>query len=262
MEEFQIGKMHVPMALTSINLLWSSHDPSPDDAARTVIGRLPDVTQRLKGTLVPRIRVVPERQATMDLAPHVTAPLKTDQWDLSRVRRGRFGVDGLNFLVGEGVVAVRRAHQTSSSLPPQVTIPVGGRFARIVFLHTSAGTPRRARHAGDGTFFPHESSELIGVYEVAFGDGLVLPVEIRAQENVRAWDAGLDGVLYHARNIEAGALPDGRPLLAWGLEWTNSRPDEPIAEIRLRGAGGASDAHPILLGITTIEKDRLSDYRR
>lgn len=261
MNEFQIGKMHIAMALGSINLLWSTHWPDRADAARRVIELLPAVSRRLKDTFQPPIRLVPRRQKALDLSSLFNSPLKAGAFDLSGLRKGNFSVSGLDCRLGNGAILISRAHKKTAA-PVQVTIPLSGNFAALVFLQTSTGQPRDTVHAGDGTFFANESSELIGLYDIVFRDGLVLPADIRAGENVGHWDAGFKSILYHARNIEAGTLPNGDPLLIWGLEWTNPRPDAEIAEIRFHGSNGPSDAQPLLLGITTIEKDRLSDYRR
>ncbi len=44
-------------------------------------------------------------------------------------------------------------------------------------------------------------------------------------------------------------------------EWANPRPDVPIAEVTLVGAPGPSNARPILLGVTAVEKPRVEDLR-
>ncbi len=261
MNEVQIGKMHIPMALGSINLLWSTHWPARADVSRRVVELLPAVSRRLKGAYQPPIRLTPQRQATLNLSSLFNSPLKAQAFDLSGMRQGAFTTASLDCRLGNGAILISRAHQKSAS-PVQVTIPLTGNFAALVFLQTSIGKARDSIHAGDGTFFANESSELIGLYDIVFGDGMILPAEIRAGENVARWDAGFGSILYHARNIEAGILPVGSPLVIWGLEWTNPRPDEAIVEIRFRGTSGPSDAQPLLLGLTTIEKDRLSDYRR
>jgi hypothetical protein len=122
---------------------------------------------------------------------------------------------------------------------------------------------------GDGTNFPREAGELLGWYEVLFADGLTRAVEVRYSENVSAWDAGFQ-LLYYAREARAGEQPDGRPLVIWGLEWTNPRPHIEIESVVLRGAGAlpevrprgrVSDARAMLLGITAVELPKWEDYR-
>ena len=80
----------------------------------------------------------------------------------------------------------------------------------------------RPIHAGDQTHFPRESSELLGFYEIRYADDLVATHEIRFDETVGRWDAGLALPYYFARPVVAGTLPDGRDAVAVG-----QRVDEP-----------------------------------
>lgn len=260
-EEFELGKMHVPHALSSIPFLWCVHCPPKERIMRKVMSLLPGVRERMAGTWMPPVRVRPARQRTLDLSEHFNSRLKGKGWDLGGLRQGRFTADGLTCRLGKGVIVVRRPRRKGKGGASSVEIPLGRRFAKLVFLQSATAPGRRPWHAGDGTFFPRESSELLGVYDVVFEDGMVLEAEVRYAENVGTWDAGLTGIYYHARSVVAGRLPDGSPLVIWGNEWTNPRPDVAIHAVRFRGAAGASEALPILLGITGIEKVRLSDYR-
>jgi hypothetical protein len=142
-----------------------------------------------------------------------------------------------------------------------VTLPISGHFASLVFLHAATGPGRHTIHAGDQTHFAHESSELLGFYEIRYADGLLATHEIRYEENMGRWDAGLDLLLYHARSIPAGRLPDGRKAALWASEWTNPRPDVPIVSVRMVGTPGPSDALPVLFGVTAVQKPRVEDYR-
>jgi len=63
------------------------------------------------------------------------------------------------------------------------------------------------------------------------------------------------------RRLVSGRLPDGRPAVVWASEWTNPRPDVPIASVALVGSPGPSDARPILIGVTAVAKPRVEDYR-
>ncbi|HUV39490.1 MAG TPA: family 20 glycosylhydrolase, partial [Planctomycetota bacterium] len=263
MEEFELGKMHVADALSSIHFLWCEKQPPREKLVRRVMSLLPAVREKLSGRYVPPVRLTPERQHALDLSRHFNTKLRGKSWDLRGLRLGRFTADGLACRLGNGAVVVGRPRPGKSKTA--VEIPVGKRFARLVFIQSATDDGRRPVHAGDSTFFPHESSELLGVYDVCFDDGLVLEAEVRYAENVGVWNAGLKGVYYHARNIVAGTLPDGSPLVVWGHEWVNPRPDVPIRAIRFRGTSGgpapASKAQPLLLGITGVEKVKLRDYR-
>ena len=265
MEEFELGKMHIGDALSSVHYLWAETQPPKDRLIRKVMSLLPEVRTRLSGVHEPPIRLTAVRQRTIDLSRHFNVPLRTKDYDLRGLRRGVFRVDGLACRLGKGAVVVSRPRPGARRAPAGVEIPVNERFAKLVFLQSATGPGRRPVHAGDSTFFPHESSELLGAYDVVFDDGLILEAEVRYAENVGTWDAGFAGMYYHARNIVAGKLPDGSPIVIWGNEWTNPRPDVLIRRVRFRGTaagvGRQSRARPILLGITGIEKVRLSDYR-
>ena len=265
MDEFEFGKMHVGDALSSIPYLWNETPPSREHIIRQCMSLLPEVRERLAGRYEPPIRLRPPRQRTIDLAPYFNASLATREYDLRGLRQGAFRVDGLACRLGKGAVVLSRPRMGSSRAPRGVEIPVGRAFAKMVFVQSATAKGHRPVHAGDSTFFPRESSELLGVYDVVFEDALVLEADVRYAENVGAWDAGLGGMVYHARNIVAGKLPDGSRLVVWGYEWINPRPDIVIRTIRCRGTAAAlgkqSRARAMLLGITGVDKVVLRDYR-
>src|SRR5262249_46659979 len=140
-------------------------------------------------------------------------------------------------------------------------LPVAGRWASLVFLHAASAEGRPSVHAGDQTHFPHESSELLGYYEIRYADDLLDLHEIRYDENVARWDVGPSRVYYLDRAVVSGKLPDGRDAVVWASELVNRRPDVPIVSVTLVGAPGPSAARPILLGVTAVEKARVEDYR-
>jgi hypothetical protein len=264
-EEFQLGKLQIPEALYSINLLWSTHHPKREDALEQVARLLPGVRGRLAATPPPSTRAVPVRFEVLDLVDAFNHAPKGEGWDLSGLRTGEGYFVGLPFAFvdparrgGRSCVVVARR---PGDEPTEVALPIAGRWASLVFLHTATGPGRPPIHAGDQTHFPRESSELLGFYEIRFADGLAATHEIRYEENVGRWDAGLDLLLYHARSISAGKLPDGRKAVVWASEWTNPRPDLPITSVRMVGAPGPSDALPALFGVTGVQKPRVEDYR-
>ena len=131
----------------------------------------------------------------------------------------------------------------------------------MLFIQSATAQGRETIHAGDQTQFPHESSELLGFYEIQFADGLVQTHEIRYDETVGNWNLSFDMPYYLARAISAGKLADGRPAVIWASEWKNPRPDVPIVSVKMVGSPGPSTAQPILFGITAVEKPRVEDYR-
>ncbi len=281
-EDFELGMMHYPEALWSANLLWSGHWPSREDADATVSRLLPQLRDRMRWNWEkPRLwseAVSPRRMRTIDIRQACNTPLKSDQWDLSNLRLGAQNYEGLPYEVvdpdhnaGNGAVAVERLHEHRSALThTSLPIAIDGKYASLIFWQVASGEGGHATHAGDGTNYPREAAELLGWYEICFADGLTRCAEVRYGENVGAWDGG-HRLLYHAREVPAGTCPDGGELVIWGLEWTNPRPAIPITSVVLKGAGslpetrykdgGASDAMPILLGITAIEHPKWEDYR-
>ena len=263
LEEFQLGKLHFPEALFSANLLWSGAAASREDALAEVGRRLVETRTLLAATPPPSLRAHPMRFEVQDLASVVNHAPKGEAWDLSGLKPGKAVVNGLPFRIEDAgqrggrscVVVGRRPGEE----PTAVDLGLGGRWASLVFVQsaTAAGAP--PIHAGDQTHFPRESSELLGLYEIRFADGVVDTHGIRYDENVGRWDAGLDGLYYFGRALVAGTLPDGRDAVVWATEWTNPRPDVPIASVRLVGSPGPSAARPILLAVTGVEKPRVED---
>jgi hypothetical protein len=262
-EEFLLGKLQIPEAAFSINLLWSSHWPRKETALEQAGVLMPEVRRLMSPRPPPSLVADPMRFEVLDIAPAFNHAPRGDGWDLSALKPGRGYSHGLPYAIadparGASVVTVARRAGTE---PSRVALPVTGRWASLVFLHSATGEGRPSIHAGDQTHFPHESSELLGTYEIRFADELVMAHEIRFDETVGPWNAGVGRTYYLTRPVVAGKLPDGRDAVVWGSEWRNPRPDVPIVSVTLVGAPGPSDARPILLGITAVEKPRVEDYR-
>jgi hypothetical protein len=264
-EDFVLGKLQVPEAVYSSNLLWSVHDPKKEDALEHVGELLPTVRGLLAARPLPSFAADPMRFEVQDLVSAFNSAPRGEGWDLSGLKPGRHSVEGLPYAIGDpalrdgraAVVVARRPGDT----PNRAEIPVRGRWASLVFVQSATAEGRPSIHAGDQTHFPRESSELLGFYEIRYEDELVQVHEIRYDETVGRWDAGLRLPFYLARPLVPGKLPDGRAAVVWASEWANPRPDVPIASVTLVGSPGPSNARPILLGITAVEKPRVEDLR-
>ena len=263
--EFTLGKLQIPEAVFSANQLWSIHDPNREDALEHVGLLLPTLRGLLAAEPPPSFAADPMRLEVLDLASAFNSPPKGDGWDLSGLKAGRRYALGLPYAIadpslrnGRSVVVVSRRPGDEST---RVDLPVRGRWASLVFVHSATGVGRPGIHAGDQTHFPRESSELLGYYEVRYEDELVATHDIRYDETVGRWDAGLELPFYFARPLVTGTLPDGRPAVVWASEWANPRPDVAIASVTLVGSPGPSSARPILLGVTAVEKPRVEDLR-
>jgi hypothetical protein len=264
-EEFVLGKLQMPEAVYSANLLWSVHDPKREDALEHVGHLLPGVRGMLAHEPPPSYGADPMRFEILDLASAFNHPPRGDGWDLGGLRPGRHYVAGLPYTIADparwgGLSAVKVARRPGDT-PTRAALPIRGRWASLVFVQSASGEGRPTIHAGDQTHFPRESSELLGFYEIRYEDDLVVTHEIRYDETVGRWDAGLGLPLYFARPLVAGTLPDGRPAVLWASEWANPRPDVPIASVSLVGSPGPSNARPILFGVTAVEKPRVEDLR-
>jgi hypothetical protein len=264
-EEFVLGKLQVPEAVYSSNLLWSVHDPKREDALEHVGHLVASLRGFLAAEPVPSFAADPMRFEVLDIASAFNHPPRGEGWDLSGLEPGRRYVEGLPYAIadpatwgGRSVVVVARR---KGDEPTRAALPVQGRWASLVFLQSATGEGRPTVHAGDQTHFPRESSELLGFYEIRYADDLVHTHEIRYDETVGRWDRGLALPFYFARPVVAGKLPDGRTAVVWASEWANPRPDVPIASLTLVGSPGPSSARPILLGVTAVEKPRVEDLR-
>lgn len=264
-EEYVLGRLQVPEAVYSANLLWSVQDPTKEDALEHVGQLLAGVRGLVSSRPPPSFGADPMRLSVLDIVSGFNHAPAGDGWDLSGLEPGRHYVEGLPYAIAEparwgGRSAVLVARRPGDA-PTRAELPIRGRFASLVFVQSATGEGRPGVHAGDQTHFPRESAELLGFYEIRYEDGLLQAHEIRYDESVGAWNAGLRLPFYFARPLVAGVLPDGRAAVVWASEWTNPRPDVPIASVALVGSTGPSNARPILLGVTGVEKPRVEDLR-
>jgi hypothetical protein len=265
MNEFQMGKLNVPEATYTINLLWSTRYSQKLEALGETSLLMPTIRRLLMADPLPSLTANPIRFEVLDLASAFNHPPQDKEWNLAGLKSGKAYYNGMPFQIGDPaknggnscvIVSRRKGEQAS-----EVSLPVSGRWAALLFVQSSTAPGRETIHAGDQTMFPHESSELLGFYQIEFADGLVQTHEIRYDENVGVWDSSFDTPYYFTRALASGKLPDGRPAVIWASEWRNPRPEIPIASVKMVGTPGPSAAQPILFGITGVERPRVEDYR-
>jgi hypothetical protein len=264
-DEFQMGKLNIPNALFSANLLWSVHYPDRDHAFEHVGRLLPRVRRLLSTEPPPSLTATPMRFSMFDIGAAFNHGLIGADWDLSGLTPGDHYDNRLPFHLeaparSQGRAAVIVERQPGGE-PQSVPLPISGRWASLIFFQATTGPGRESIHAGDQTHFPRESSELLGMYEIRYADGLVTSHDIRYEETVGAWNAGVRHTTYFAPTVVGGTLPDGRKAALWASEWRNPRPDVPIVAVTLRGVPGPSTARPLLFAVTAVEKPRVEDYR-
>ena len=264
-EEFVLGKLQVPEAVYSANLLWSSHYPKSEDGIRAGGGALcPRCAgcsrrrRRLRPTPIPcasRCWTSPPPSTTRPRARRLR-PFRPRPRPRSRARASLTRSAIPRAARRSCVVARRPGDQ-----PTRAALPVAGRWASLLFLQAATAEGRPGIHAGDQTHFPRESSELLGFYEIRYADELVATHEIRFDETIARWDAGVSKLLYFARPVRSGPSSRRPRRRAVG-----QRVDEPPAgrAHRLRHARGVPwpigrPAHPPR--VTAVEKPRVEDYR-
>lgn len=267
-EDYELGMIHYPDGVYCANMLWSNHWPEETEAKRLSALQMPKLRDRMRrGWEKPRLwseAVEPRRKRTISIAAVGNAP---QEGELASIQSGEYA--GVPYQL-DGAVVVSRRHQGTDEYPHDSTpIPIGGKYASLIFWQTATQKGGAPMHAGDGTHYPREAAELLGWYEILYADGLTRTAEVRYGENVLAWNEGF-GRLYYAREIPAGRLASGEPLVVQGLEWTNPRPAVEIVSVTLKGAKGlpeirpkgeVSEARPMLLGITGIEHPKWEDFR-
>jgi glycosyl hydrolase family 20 len=262
-EEFILGKLQVPDATHAASLLWSSRYAGRATALAETGALQPRIRGLLAGKPLPSVHADPMRFEVLDITSAFNQAAKGTAWDLSGLKPGRGYARGLPYSIADpsrGPSAVLVARRPGDR-PTRVSLPVTGRWASLLFLQSATGEGQPSIHAGDQTHFPRESSELLGFYEIRYADDLVATHEIRFDETVGRWDAGVEKTYYLTRPVVAGRLPDGRAAVLWASEWVNGRPDVPIVSVTLVGSPGPSDALPLLFGVTAVEKPRVEDYR-
>jgi hypothetical protein len=260
-----MGKLNIPNALYSANLLWSVHYPNRDDALEEVGRQLPRVRRLISSEPPPSLIATPMRFSMLDLGAAFNHALKGSGWDLSGLVPGDHYDNRLPFHLehparGHGRAAVLVERQPGID-PHAVKLPIGGTWASLIFFQATTGAGQESIHAGDQTHFPQDSSELLGVYAIEYADGIVTTHDIRYEETVGAWNAGVRHLTYFAPVVVGGKLPDGREAALWASEWRNPRPDVPIVDVTMSGSPGPSTALPLLLAVTAVEKPRVEDYR-
>src|SRR5439155_1269144 len=161
-EEFLLGKLQVPEAAFSINLLWSSHYPKKEVALEQAGILMPEVRRLLASRPAPSLVADPMRFEVLDIAAAFNHAPKGDGWDLSGLKPGRGYSHDLPYAIADpargpavAVVARRPAPE-----PTRVPIPVTGRWASLLFLQSSTGGGRPSLYAADPTHFPHEPTGL------------------------------------------------------------------------------------------------------
>jgi hypothetical protein len=88
-EEFLLGKLQIPEAAFSINLLWSSHYPARAAALEEVSLLMPEVRRLISARPAPSLTARPIRFEVQDVRSAFNHAPKGEGWDLSGLEPGR-----------------------------------------------------------------------------------------------------------------------------------------------------------------------------
>ena len=133
-----MGKVIIPEAAYTINLLWSAHYPTKSAALEQVGQLMPKVRRLLAGDPPPSLLANPVRFEVLDLAPAFNHAPEGQGWNLSGLKSGKGYYNDLPYEIadplkngGRSCVIVARR---KSEDPSEVLLPVSGRWASLLFI--------------------------------------------------------------------------------------------------------------------------------
>lgn len=135
----------------------------------------------------------------------------------------------------QSAVRLASSLDDAPAYPSAVSIPIGKKAGKLLFLHTSAWV--------DGT------NRKVGTYCIKYGDGTESTIDIRYGDNVISWtdQRSIQG----AFRCWEGRTPNGEKVSLHRLEWTNPKPDVEIRSIEL--GSERTEAGLAVLGITGLK---------
>ena len=258
----RLGKLYD--LVYSANTAWTAHC---QDELRWVYDRriadlLPDMRAQLRDETPRSARGQAPPTRALDLSRHLTAPRRNESgtygaWDLTRLPEANLMWRGLPFQLGDGVLAVESATARGGQYPGDVTVPIGGPAAAVIFAHTAAGVGRIPD--------PFGARQVIARYEVAYADGGEESVDVAYGHHVAEWNrrhgAPLGPTFHrHAGYVATwpvdplwqGKTATGEDITLYAMEWTNPHPGKEIRSIRVAAADPDAEVALLVLGITVV----------
>ena len=250
--------------LWAANDLWSDVDPDAEreqvvsDVAAVMRHdrlRLSDLESVLQAPVELRFRPIDMTRA----AARGMYPGDSPSTDMRCLPRGAQSLGGVEFVIPEGDAAtVPTVDWHIRSTPP---VPIGGRADALAFVHT---TTIPAMHAP--TYYSLDlGPNIIGAYVVTYEDGETLEVPLEYAMKIDSFNSGymigksgdmaatIGAYDYLADPVLSGTTEDGMYTL-FMYEWVNPRPDEPIANVRLRWRAGYARGVIALIAVTAVQK--------
>ncbi len=187
---------------------------------------------------------LPANLRLLDIQPLANEPLEKGPLpngeDLAELPLGVRKLAGMWYSVGPMMIHLRASLQ--ARLPKSAEgIKVGGRFARLHFLH--------------GTQYEVADGTTIGRYTVHYADGFSEEVPIVYGEDVSVWMTWQNGprkttmanLAWTGKNGRTELSPEAKVYL-FAMVWTNPHPDRAIEAIDFTSA--VTDCSPFLVAVT------------
>ena len=232
--EFNFGKDLMHSMVGCAQMLWSTRWIEADRIPVQVQSLLPIIRRSLRGVALPSEdgeAVKPVSAPAADIG--VAGMPKRFPAGVARSGSKTFHVDA------RGPIAVVHAQGVAGGASPAESslIPVGLDVSSLLFLHACA-VPAKNLFGYASIFNFPDTADLLGWYEVAYEDGLMLMVPLRYGVNILEWTWGMPGkkvrCCYDADPIRFEA--DGAPITFFAHEWMNPRFGKVIRHIRLGGS--------------------------
>jgi hypothetical protein len=250
----------------SANTLWNAgwQDELRWTWDRAIAARLPAIRARLGDAPSPALQPG-ARFEPVDLGGAAAAPLRDETggkggYDLGTLPDGKVVLRGVPFRFQRGLVAVEGEAVAGARLPARIELPVNGRAASVIFLHTAS-----AAAASQSSLARRTGPQPMARYRVRYAGGEEEVVDVVYGWHLAEWNrrhgAPLAGMTHrHAGYVATypvdpywqGKTPAGADVTLYGLEWANPRPQQEIRAIETEAGEGAGDAALLLAAVTRV----------
>jgi hypothetical protein len=252
--EYNFGKDLVYDFVGSASLLWSKQSLPPEQLAKIVQQRMPEIRRSFRGVALPS--GYGEQIAVVKMTALRTSSAKQ--------------ISALDLHLKSGQVTWAKctfdlAGDAKSVKPTEEPLMIGEDASSLIFLHASAKPASNQPGHRYLYNFP-DTADLLGWYDVVYEDGFVATVPIRYGENILEWNwprsAKPSTYCYRADPVDCNAEKNGMATL-FAFEWVNPRFGKVIKEIRLKRPSGFKDTrgrvipeNAVILAALSITKKR------
>ena len=240
----------------SANMMWTTHywDELRWTMDRKIRRMIPKIRCKLSGKVYPSLsrdkEFIPLKLDVSYTSGRVDGAGCKGAFDLSSLPKGKVYLEGVPFILGNGVVAVE-GDVENKKFPSEVNIQVNKKLESIIFLHTCSHNYKR--------YNP------IGFYTIIYDDGSTAPIKVEYGWNIAEWNRRYADPLSHvayrhegyiatytADPMWQGKTAKGEDITLYGYEWINPHDEKSINSIKVR-AYENSDSVLILVAVTGVK---------